>query len=174
MGLFINKLKLKAAIGSMHQFCPVVRTIFPDAPTDEVVEAATVFLYERLVRAIFGNRFADHWRAGVRAKFRYSTPIDMDMRLARIGQNVETFEQQEAAPGDGSGASGGSGGSGASDHDEFTRHVRSVIRALLVEAGAPYDDPGIVKLIFPRFENTARRLRDHLQGLKHQAQFVMR
>ena len=49
-----------------------------------------------------------------------------------------------------------------------------MIRALLVEAGAPYDDPGIVKLIFPRFENTARRLRDHLQGLKHQAQFVMR
>ena len=162
MGLLINKLKLKASIGSMHQFCPVVRTIFPDPPTDQVVEAATVFLYEQLVRSIFGNRFADHWRAGIRAKFKYSTAVEMDERLSRIGQNAQTFEQQEPDP------------TGSSDHDDFTRHVRSVIRALLVEAGAPYDDAGLVKLIFPRFENTARRLRDHLDGLKHQSQFVMR
>ena len=163
MGIFVNKLKIRAAVGSMHQFCAPVRMIYPEPPSDDVVEATTVFLYERLARATFGNRFADRWLESVSTSLKYVTPADLKQRLLRIGRNVEEFDRQEMNP-----------GAAVSDHEQFTRNVRSVIRALLVEAGAPHDDPVLVKLIFPRFQSTAQRLRDHLQGINEQARFVMR
>ncbi len=53
MGFLVNDRKLKAAIGSMHQFCHNVREIFPGDVDDRVVEASTAYLYMSLVHDLF-------------------------------------------------------------------------------------------------------------------------
>ena len=71
----------------------------------------------------------------------------MDSRVYRIGRHLQEFSQH------------GGNGRTKDKHDEFTRHVQNVMRALLREAGTQFDRPEIVRLIFPRFEYAARRLR---------------
>jgi hypothetical protein len=163
MNIFLNTRKLKAAASSMHQFCPVVRSIYRSPPDDDVVEAATVFIYEHTAREVFGRRFADALRARLRQRYRYASPVEVETRVLRIGRNCDEFRRWEEAwapPRDTQG--------------EFTAYVHSVIRALLAEAGQPYDDPEVVKDMFPRFEEAARRLQTHLQGIRQQSRYVMR
>jgi hypothetical protein len=162
MAFFINKLKLKAAAGSMHEFCPVVRNIFPAEPSNDVVEAATLFLYARTAESVFGRWFARHLRRRIREQLKFSTPIEMDARVYRITRHMEEFHRHAA----------GSRPRGL--QDEFTRYVHNAMRALLREAGTQFDRPEIVRLIFPRFEYAVRRVRDHLQAIKEQTRFVFR
>ncbi len=163
MGLFINRLKLNAAARSMHQFCPVVRGIFPQPPADEVVEATTVFLYTRVARDVFGPRFASRLSEHLLQDLKFTTPLDVQTRCARIGHALGYYEQAES-----------DACTDHSDQETFTQHVRSCIRALLAEGGFGSDDAAIVKLLFPRFEEAVRRLRDHLLGIREQSKFVMK
>ena len=48
--LFIDELKLQATAGSLQQFMPAVRSIFPDEVDDVTLEAATVYLYVGVTR----------------------------------------------------------------------------------------------------------------------------
>lgn len=163
MPLLINKLKLKAAAGSMHQFLPIVRTIYPRVPPDEATEAATVFLYAGLAREIFGRRFAQHLREHLRPRFKFAMAVEIDLRVLRIENRLEALKREmekyeaESPP-----------------HVQSAAHVTSVIRALLGEACPESDDHEQVKAIFPRFENAVRRIKNHLLGIKRQPRFVMR
>jgi hypothetical protein len=163
MGWMISRKKLRAATRSMHQFCPVVRTIFRAAVADDVIEATTVYLYERTAHDVFGGRFAAVLRAQLRSDFRYGSTDVIENRLSRINHNVEEFRRAEEE---------WAGGRGS--QDEYTKHVRSAIRAILAEAGLDYDDPELVKDTFPRFEDAARRLQEHLRGIKQQSSYMMR
>lgn len=163
MAIFVDSLKLKATVRSMHQFCGVVRAIFPSPPSDDVVEAATLYIYIRSAEGIFGKRFSERMSEALRDQLKFASPVDIETRLLRIDRNRDAFETaaNEADPPE-------------SAHDSFTNHVHSVIRALVSEANFSAEDPGIVRLLFPRFEHAARRVRDHLLGIKEQSRFVMR
>ena len=63
MQLLLDRRKVNATSRSMHQFCGYVRNMFPSAEVaDEVIEIATIYLYVKVCREVFGRRFAD--RAG--------------------------------------------------------------------------------------------------------------
>lgn len=162
--LGVDKLKLKAAASSMHQFCPFVRTLFPGHPTDDVIEASTVFLYMNLSREVFGKRFVEKLNEQLSEKYRYGPPIEIDLRVKRIENRLALMRRSSETNGDNQGTL----------HEQFTAHVRCVIRSMLAEAGPELDSPELVKLIFPRFEDTVRRMKDHLMGIKNQARFVMK
>jgi hypothetical protein len=163
MNWFVDKLKLNAAARSMHQFCPIVRAIYPEPPTNEAVEAATVYLYMGLAHEIFGKRFTAQLRESVRNHYKYAEPIEVDLRVMRMEQRVELLKRGLRSQKNGN-----------SNFVEFTQHVHNVIRALLTEAGDGFDNPQVVKLIFPRFEEAVRRIKNHLLGIKHQSRYVMR
>jgi hypothetical protein len=165
MNWFVDKLKLNAAARSMHQFCPIVRTIYPDPPSNEAVEAATVYLYAGLAQEIFGKRFTIRLREEIRNHYKYAEPIEVDLRVIRMEQRVELLRREARTQ---------RNGNGNSQYVEFTQHVHNVIRALLSEAGDGFDNPQVVKLIFPRFEEAVRRIKTHLLGIKHQSRYVMR
>ena len=163
MHLLVNQLKLKAAIRSMHQFCPIVRTIFPDLVDDRVVEATVSLLYQRIADDVYGRRFAVALEAGLRDVYKFSGWIDVEDRIARIVHNISIFEThtQSLDP-------------SLDVSEDFTRHVRSVIRAILLEAHGPWDDTNVVRHTYPRFENAARRIKAHLEGIRKQPKFVMK
>jgi hypothetical protein len=163
MGILISKPKLNAAARSMHQFCAVVRSIFICPVADEVVEAATVFLYEHVAREVFGKRFAAEIRREARLHYRAGAPMAIETRVERLGRHTEVFRRRAE-----------NAASAGSAHDEYTRHVQTVICALLVEAGAPHDDPELIKGTFPKFEDAIRRLKAHLVGIKRQSRYIMR
>lgn len=160
MTLFVDNLKVRAAASSMHQFCSVIRTVIPVEADEALVEAATVFLYDRIAREIFGRRFAKKMRHLLRDTYRCGTPIDVEARVWKIDRYFEEFEAIELRDCQG-------------DQQAFTAHVRSVIRAFLAEAGVTSDNPALVKEMFPRFENAVRTLKQHLSGIKGQSHFVM-
>ena len=163
MPFLIDKLKLKAAAGSMHQFLPVVRSMYPGIPPDEAIEAATVFLYAGLAREVFGRRFAHHLRLRLRPRYKFAIPTEIELRVLRIQNRLEAMKRDaEKYSGE------------ASPHAQSTAHVTSVIRALLAEACPESDDPAQVRAIFPRFEKAVRRIKDHLLGIKRQTRFVMK
>ena len=160
MTLFVDKLKVRAAASSMHQFCSVLRAVIPVDADECMVEAATVFLYDHIARELFGRRFAKRMRALLRDRYRCGTPIEVDARVWKINRYFEEFEAAELR--------------GCHDDQQaFTAHVRSVIRAFLAEAGMTSDNPALVKEMFPRFENAVRTLKQHLIGIKQQSHFVM-
>ncbi len=163
MALFIDNLKLKATTGSMHQFLAVVRAIFPTPPPDEVVEAATLYVYMHTAEGVFGKRFRERMQEAMRDELKFASAVDTESRLFRIDRNRAEFEAAAVAADPPECA-----------NDAFMHHVHSVIRALMREGGFPTEDPGLVRLIFPRFEQAARRVRDHLMGIRDQSRFVMR
>jgi hypothetical protein len=163
MSLLIDKLKLKAAAGSMHQFLPVVRAMYPRIPPDEATEAATVFLYAGLAREVFGRRFAHHLRMELRPRYKFAMAVEVDLRILRIENRLEALKREAEKS-----------IAGTSSHAQSTAHVTSVIRALLGEACPESDDHEHVRAIFPRFEDVVRRIKNHLLGIKRQARFVMK
>lgn len=163
MSMFVNGHKLKAAAGSMHQFCGAVRTVFPDLVDDRVVEAVTSFLYCRLAEEVFGRRFSVALRARCRELYKFSDWTEVESRISRIEHNIAAFDTHSAEL-----------DPALMAEEEFTRHVRSVIRALLLEADNPWQDTNVVRHTFPRFENTVRRIKKHLEGLRSQSNFLIR
>jgi hypothetical protein len=163
MPLLIDNLKLKAAVGSMHQFLPVVRAMYPRSPSDEATEAATVFLYAGVAREIFGRRFAHHLRLQLRPRYKFAIPTEIELRVLRIENRLEALRQgvqKHLAD--------------ASLYEQSTAHATNVIRALLAEACPEYAAPEQVRAVFPRFEDVVRRIKNHLMGIKRQTRFVMK
>lgn len=163
MPFMVNAHKLTAATGSMHQFCGAVRTVFPDLVDDRVVEAVTSFLYVRVAEEVFGKRFASALRAKVRDIYKFSDWTEVESRIARIEQNIDAFATHSATL-----------DPALMAEEEFTRHIRSVIRALLLEAGSPWEDSNAVRHTFPRFENAVRRIKKHLEGIRSQSNFLIK
>jgi len=163
MSLFLNKLKLNAAVHSMHQFCAIVRLVFPVGVDDGFVEAATVFLYRRLAEGVFGRRFTNKLMSMLDRQYKFATPVEVDGHLYKIARHIEIFEKQTVAA-----------TTVDSGQAEFTRHVTVVVKALLAEAGFDPDDAELVRQVFPRFEDAVRRIKKHLTGIKQQSHFVLK
>lgn len=145
----------------MHQFVPAVRGLFPEPPPDDVVEAATAYLYRSLAGEVFGARFARRLRQAAANRYKFADARTIDRRVERIATQREAF--LDAAEDD------------ASDHDAgFASSVRSAIRSILAEGDAAFEDQDLVKGLFPRFEDIARRIKTHLEGIRQQSRWVMR
>ena len=163
MSFLTNDRKLKAAAGSMHQFCQEVRWIFPGETDDRMIETATVYLYGQLAQDIFGPRFATKLAKRLRQRLKYATPAEVEARIDRIDRQSEALERAAAALSEGDSA------------EEICRnHVESVIGAMLSEAGYEHGDPEASKKAFMRFEDVIRSIRKHLLGIKEQNYFLMR
>ncbi len=162
MGFFVNDLKVKATAGSMHQFCQVVRSIFPGHADDRVIEAATVYLYAQVAEDLFGKRFTSRLKKQLGARIKYSTPSELAVRVAKIKRQARVRARAVAAL------------SPVRSPEERVRlHVTSVIESLLFEAGFEASDPEVVRQCYARFEDVVRQLKKHLQGIKEQNYFLM-
>lgn len=145
MGLFVNKTKLNAAVFSMPQFCPIVRTIFPVAVNDTVVEAATFFLYLQVARDTMGKRFAV--RLGEELIERTRVPRD------EVSKIVTKLSQQVAS---------------IPPNIEFHENVSRMISFLLDEAGCSTTDEEVLRICFSRFDSAVSGIKQHLDGIKSQ------
>jgi len=163
MAVLVSRRKLKAAASSMHQFLPVVGSVFPEQANDEVVEAVTLFVYEWQAQRVFGRRFASQLRRLLRERYRFADAGDLEDRVSRIRRHAEYFAM--AAKSD---------RKRARWEPQHTVHVVSMIRSLLLEAGHPFNDQELLQKTYQRFEDAVRRVRDHLHGIQGQNQFIMK
>lgn len=163
MGMLINEKKLKAAIGSMHQFCHPVREIFPGDVDDCVVESATLYLYTSLARDLFGPRFAGKLQKKLYERLKYTTRAEIQGHIARITKTSDALEKAEHTT--------------SHDHspEEVVRaHVTSTIEAMLADAGFSYDDAEVIKKAYDRFERAIKIIRQHLIGIREQNVYLMK
>ncbi len=163
MGFLVNDRKLKAAIGSMHQFCHNVREIFPGDVDDRVVEASTAYLYMSLVHDLFGSRFASKLQKKLHSRLKYSNAAEVEGHIARIAKHSEGLEKgMDNALSDRSA-------------EEIVRaHVRAVIEAMLCDAGFKGLETDQAAKAYVQFERAIKEMRSHLVGIKEQNHFVMK
>lgn len=161
--LFIDELKLRAAAGSLQQFLPVVRSIFPDEVDDVTLEAATVYLYIGVTREVFGRRFSDFLRRDLRARLRFASATEIGLRAGHLHTRVKELADEvvEELPPDWR-------------NDSYRTHALAVIGALLESSQAVTDDPKTIQSCFAAYERSVGSIRDHLLGIKTQNHFVMR
>ena len=161
LGIF-NHVKLSAAAKTMHQFCNVVRSILPGEIKDDVIEAATGFLYLSVSAEVFGRKAAHSIRKALRHRLKYLNPTEFAARIERIGLQAEAFRISELTS--------------IGKSDEATQYqvaVHGAIRSLCIEAGLDHSDQVLLRDCFPRFEHAAVRIKAHLQGIRKQNRWLM-
>ncbi len=157
-----SRVKLVAAAKSMHQFCNVVRNILPGDMKDDVVEAATGFLYLSVSADVFGRSAASAIRRRVRHQLKYLKPAEFAARIERIGLQAEAFRISQLTA--------------AGRADEATAYqvaVHGAIRSMCIEAGLDHTDEQLLKDCFPRFEHAAARIKAHLTGIRKQNRWLI-
>src|SRR5262245_12647819 len=148
MGFLMMDRKVKAAAGSMHQFCQVVRGIFPGPVSDKIAEAATLYMYLNLTRDVFGLRFANTLQRKLRRKLKYCTAKEVEAHVVAIVRQASALEKAVAAK------------SGDKSPEEVVRaHVVSVIEAMLNDAGFRGEDPEISRKAYEPFERAVEDIR---------------
>jgi hypothetical protein len=163
MGLLINDRKLKAATGSMHQFCQPVREIFPGEVDDRVVESVTLYLYTSLTRDLFGARFGNKLQKRLLPRLKYTTSAEVQGHMARITKHSSALEKVEESTGQ------------TRSPDEAVRaHVASTIEAFLSDAGFATSDQAVLQKAYDRFERCIKVMREHLIGIREQNYFLMK
>lgn len=162
MNLLVDERKVKAAARSMHQFCPRVRSIFGRDVEDPVLETATLYLYVKVAREVFGRRFCDCLCGQLRSLLRSADEREAEQRVTRMAETAEAFRrvEEQMQP-------------NASDEETFRILVRSAIRSMFAEDGRPGPDDEQLRDSFAQFEDAARRIKEHLTGIKRQNRFVM-
>ena len=163
MGLLPDHRKLDAAASSLHQYYPAVRSIFPGPVAEQVIESIAVLLYLRAAREVFGRRFAERLSARLGRRLRHASEAEVSRRMDAITRRTIAFESEA----DELLAAG-------ARESAFEHHVRCVLRALLVEAGFDPDDAEVVHDRYMPLMDAARRLAEHLRGIKRQNPFMMR
>ena len=162
MGFLIDRLKLKAAASSMHQFCPVVRGVFPDEADNKVVESITLFLYLNLAKDVFGPRFTKALGRRLCAHLKFTTPCEARTRLGRFSRRAGRVR-----------STADSMLSHKTPELMFQNHIASVVHTMLSEAGQDPSDSEERAQAFERFDATVRRMKEHLIGIRKQNHFLM-
>ncbi len=163
MGFLINDRKLKAALGSMHQFCHNVREIFPGDVDDRVVEASTTYLYMSLVQDLFGCRFATKLQKKLHSRLKYSNAAEIEGHIARISKHSEGLEKVADNV------------STDRSAEEIVRaHVLAVIEAMLSDAGFKDTSSEQAARAYIQFERAIKEMRSHLVAIKEQNNFLMK
>ena len=163
MGFLINDRKLKAALGSMHQFCHNVREIFPGDVDDRVVEASTAYLYMSLVNDLFGSRFATKLQRKLHSRLKYTNAAEIEGHIARISKHSEGLEK------------GVDHASADRTAEQIVRaHVLAVIEAMLSDAGFKSADREQSAKAYIQFERAIKEMRSHLLAIKEQNNFLMK
>jgi hypothetical protein len=158
----LSRVKLVAAAKSMHQFCNVVRGILPGDVNDDVVEAATGFLYLSVSADVFGSSATARIRRAIRHRLKYLSPREFASRIERLGLQAEAFRLSELS------ASGK-----ADDATAYQVAVNGAIRSMCIEAGLNHSDPDVLRECFPRFEHAAARIKAHLAGIRSQNRWLI-
>lgn len=157
-----SSVKLQAAAKSMHQFCNAVRAIYPADVRDDVVEAATGYLYLSVSSDVFGRRAAQRLRRGICRQLKYLTPTEFTRCIERLALQAEAFRVSES--------------SALTSADEITPvqlAVNSAIRSMLIEAGLPHADSTTLRECFPKFGHAAERIKSHLAGIRRQNRWLI-
>ena len=163
MGFLINDRKLKAALGSMHQFCHTVREIFPGDVDDRVVEASTAYLYMSLVNDLFGSRFATKLQRKLHSRLKYTNAAEIEGHIARISKHSEGLEK------------GVDHASAVRSAEEIVRaHVLAVIEAMLSDAGFKDTNREQSAKAYTQFERAIKEMRLHLVAIREQNNFLMK
>jgi len=162
MELFIDRLKLKAATKSMHQFCGAVRSFLPERTDDAVVETATFYLYIKIAREVFGRRFARALRWRLRDTAKFASPEEIERRAFRIERQAEKLRKAaDSSP------------NARSPEARFQNYVSSVIESLLSQADSASDREAR-RNCFTSFEEAARKIKTHLVGIRNQPRIMMK
>jgi len=162
MFALFSRVKLVAAARSMHQFCNAVRSILPGDVKDDVVEAATGFLYLSVSADVFGNQATARIRRIIRKQLKYLDPAEFMRRIERIRLQAEAFRVSEMS------ASGK-----LDDATAYQVAVNGAIRSLCIEAGVDHTDEEMLRECFPRFEQAAARIKTHLAGIRRQNRWLI-
>jgi len=163
MALLIDGLKVRAAAGSMHQFCPVVRDVFPGEADDKVVESITLFLYLNLARDIFGRRFTRSLAGRLCGCLKFTSPAEVRSRLGRMSRKatrVREFAESMRRS--------------KTPETSFHNHIASIVQTMLAEAGQPNMSADERARTFERFDAAVRKMKDHLLGIRRQNHFLMK
>ncbi|MHC5024045.1 MAG: hypothetical protein ACYTGG_09045 [Planctomycetota bacterium] len=163
MAMFVDRLKLKAALHSMRQYMSSVRPIFQGDVSDEVVEAATYFLYVRVAGDVFNSRFATRLARRLKYQLKFNDPASISARAHQIASRAESMRKALRTS-----------SFGRTPESEFESNVRSVICSILMEANLPVNDPEALKHSFGEFDRAVRQIKEHLVGIKKQNHFIMR
>ncbi len=164
MRLMLDNRKVKATARSMHQFCGNVRAIFPGEVANEIIETATIYLYVKVCREVFGRRFSDRSGKMMRDNLKYCTVSEVNRALARICREADGYEQgaAEMQP-------------DMTTQEQFQVHVTGVVRAMLKEAGAldTGNEDAMLARAFKPFDAAVRAIKTHMLGIKRQNHFIM-
>lgn len=164
MKLLLDNRKVRATARSMHQFCGYVRNIFPTEVANEVVETATIYLYVKVCREVFGKRFSDRIGRMMRDNLKYCTVAEVNRGLARICREADGYEQAaaEMQP-------------DMSTQEQFQAHVTGVVRAMLREGGVldGENEDAVLARAFKPFDAAVRAIKTHMLGIKRQNHFIM-
>jgi hypothetical protein len=158
----LSRVKLMAVAKSMHQFCNLVRCILPGDVNDDVVEAATGFLYLSVSADVFGRSATARIRRVIRRRLKYLSPTEFASRIERLGLQAEAFRLSEL--------------NAAGRTDEATAYqvaVNGAIRSMCIEAGLDHLNPEVLRDCFPRFEHAAERIKAHLAGIRRQNRWLI-
>jgi hypothetical protein len=161
--IFISRVKLKAVVGSMHQFCGPVRSLLPERTEDRVVETVTLFLYLKLAQEVFGRRFTGAMWRRLRRQLKFTSAEDVRSRIDRIATRARRLNRVANGRAD-----------DRSPQEAFSDHVAAVVKSILAEAKGTGDEvPHDARESFANFEKVVRRMKDHLLGIRRQPRFLM-
>ena len=160
---FASPRRVRAAVFSMHQFCPAIRSMFRDDEIDDpAIEAMTVYLYMHHARGIFGRFFAMRLLRKMRNQVKYcSGPevVDRMKRITRRARKIERHLRTKAC----------NRLSGAERH---AMHLQSVVRALMYESDHFRLDKNACDAAFQHavapFQAANARMQSHLEGIRRQ------
>ena len=129
---------------------------------DSAVEAVTMFLYVRMAREVFGQRFVKSMWLQVQELLKYASPQDVKARVESIARRLCEYEHStlgDLIPGAAT---------------AYQHQVRCALRAVLAECTLPANDADLLHTLFMPFVDVMDRIRTHLQGIKGQNTYLLR
>lgn len=154
--------RVTAAAHSMHQFCQTIRNMVRSDLDDAAVEAVTMFLYVRIAREVFGQRFVKSMWTQLKGLLKYSSATDAKARVEGIARRLCEYEHSvvgDLIPGAAT---------------AYQHHVRCTLRAILAECNLAANDAELLQTLFMPFVDAMNRIQAHLEGIKGQNHFLLR
>lgn len=154
--------RVRAAVRSMHQFCPIVRSMFTEDIEDDAIEAMTVYLYLSIARDVLGRGFSKRLARNLRKQLKYCSPYEINPRLQRIARRSRKIERRlrDKTRKRMTGA------------DRYALRIQGVVRAMLFESTRYKTDnqarDAALAHAYAPFNTVSSRMKAHLEGIGKQ------